>query len=93
MGEEYVGMEDVVSCWRGKYGYGKCLPVGEKDMDIFKAKSILGDKKIVGISCYNNIKNALHAEKHGATYVSFGAVYKTTTKTNAEWGVLMHPEK
>jgi thiamine-phosphate pyrophosphorylase len=57
--------------------------IGEKDMDIFKAKSILGDKKIVGISCYNNIKNALHAEKHGATYVSFGAVYKTTTKTNA----------
>ncbi len=56
--------------------------IGTKDMNILETKSILGNKKIIGVSCYNSLENAVYAEKHGANYVSFGSLYKTTTKLN-----------
>lgn len=58
------------------------IHIGEKDMNILEAKSILGDKKIIGVSCYNNLEKALYAEKNKANYVSFGSLYRTTTKIN-----------
>ena len=58
------------------------IHIGIEDMNILEAKKILGNDKIVGISCYNNLESALYAEKHGANYVSFGSLYKTTTKKN-----------
>ena len=58
------------------------IHIGIEDMNILEAKKILGNDKIVGISCYNNLESALYAEKNGANYVSFGSLYKTTTKKN-----------
>lgn len=58
------------------------IHIGIEDMNILEAKNILGNDKIVGVSCYNNLESALYAEKHGANYVSFGSLYKTITKKN-----------
>ena len=58
------------------------IHIGIEDMSILEAKNILGNDKIVGVSCYNNLESALYAEKHGANYVSFGSLYKTITKKN-----------
>ena len=51
-------------------------------IDSKSARHILGEKKIIGVSCYNNIDLALYAEKNKASYVSFGSLNKTTTKNN-----------
>lgn len=39
--------------------------------------------KILGISCYNSVELALHAQKIGADYLAFGAFFPSVTKPNA----------
>ncbi len=53
--------------------------LGQKDMNIKKAKKILKNK-IIGITCHNSIKMAKNAEKAGASYVAFGSFYSSKTK-------------
>ena len=53
--------------------------LGQKDMDIFNARKLLGNK-IVGITCHNSIKLAKIAIKNRADYIAFGAFYSTKTK-------------
>ena len=58
------------------------IHLGKNDCDIISARNTLGERKIIGVSCYNNIELALYAEKNKASYVSFGSLYRTTTKKN-----------
>tara|TARA_B100001093_G_scaffold438218_1_gene437489 strand:+ start:600 stop:1202 length:603 start_codon:yes stop_codon:yes gene_type:complete len=58
------------------------IHIGSSDIDINTARDILGKKKIIGVSCYNSFSLALSAELNGASYVSFGSLYKTSTKLN-----------
>ena len=53
--------------------------LGQKDMNIIKAKKILKNK-IIGITCHNSIRFAKKALMNGANYVAVGAFYKTKTK-------------
>ena len=53
--------------------------LGQKDMDISKAKKILKNK-IIGVTCHNSIKLAKYASSNGAHYIALGAFYKTRTK-------------
>ena len=53
--------------------------LGQKDMNILKARKILG-KKIIGITCHNSILLAKKAIKDHADYLDFGAFYRTRTK-------------
>jgi len=53
--------------------------LGQNDMDIKKAKKLLG-KKIIGITCHNSINLAKKAIRAGASYIAFGAFYSTKTK-------------
>ena len=53
--------------------------LGQKDMNILKARKILG-KKIIGITCHNSIMLAKKAIKDHADYLAFGAFYRTRTK-------------
>ena len=53
--------------------------LGQKDMNIIKAKKIL-KKKIIGVTCHNSIILAKKAYLNGANYVALGAFYKTRTK-------------
>ena len=53
--------------------------LGQTDMDIIKAKKLLG-KKIIGITCHNSLKLAKKAIKANANYIAFGAFYYSKTK-------------
>ena len=53
--------------------------LGQKDMDIYKARKILKNK-IIGITCHNSIDLAKKAIKNGADYIAFGAFYYSKTK-------------
>ena len=53
--------------------------LGQKDMNILKARKILKNK-IIGITCHNSIKLAKKAIAGGANYLAFGAIYSSSTK-------------
>ena len=53
--------------------------LGQKDMNISKARKIVGNK-IIGITCHNSIKLAKAAIKDKASYIAFGAFFSTKTK-------------
>ena len=53
--------------------------LGQKDMNISEARSLIG-KKIIGITCHNSIKLAKEAIKNKADYLAFGAFYSSKTK-------------
>ena len=57
--------------------------VGQKDMNIIKAREILGKNKLIGVTCHNSKKLALKAKKNGANYVAFGSFFKSHTKKTA----------
>ena len=53
--------------------------LGQRDMNILKAKKIV-KKKIIGITCHNSIKLAKIAIKNKADYLAFGAFNISKTK-------------
>ena len=53
--------------------------LGQKDMNIKKAKKIIGDK-IIGVTCHNSIRLGEKAIKDKATYLAFGAFNTSKTK-------------
>ena len=57
--------------------------LGENDDNIAEVRLILGEDAIIGSSCYDQLDRAKQAQKEGATYVAFGAVFPTPTKPNA----------
>jgi thiamine-phosphate pyrophosphorylase len=57
--------------------------LGEKDDNIAEVRRILGEDAIIGSSCYDQLSRANEAQKEGASYVAFGAIYPTSTKPNA----------
>ena len=56
--------------------------LGQKDISYEKARTLLGPKAIIGISCQNNLELALKAQAQGANYVAFGSIYQTKSKNN-----------
>jgi len=57
--------------------------LGEKDDNIAEVRHILGEDAIIGSSCYDQLDRAKSAQKEGASYVAFGAMFPTSTKPNA----------
>jgi len=53
--------------------------LGQKDMNLIKARKILKNK-IIGVTCHNSINLAKLAIKNGADYLAFGAFYSSRTK-------------
>ena len=53
--------------------------LGQKDMDLARARKILKNK-IIGVTCHNSIKLAKKAISAGADYLAFGAFYSSQTK-------------
>ena len=53
--------------------------LGQKDMNIFEARKLIG-KKIIGITCHNSIKLANIAVNNKADYIALGAFYPSKTK-------------
>ena len=57
--------------------------IGRKDANLTEAKRILGKNKIIGVTCHNSKKLALKAKIYGASYIAFGAFFKSATKKTA----------
>jgi thiamine-phosphate pyrophosphorylase len=69
--------------------------IGQEDMPIETARSLLGPDKIIGLSV-NNVEEALDAEKMSADYVGLGPIFNTSTKKDAGNGIgpeSIHPVK
>lgn len=57
--------------------------LGQKDLPADIARVIIGEEKIIGVSA-NNMQLAIKAELDGADYIGVGAVFGTTTKSDAK---------
>ena len=53
--------------------------LGQKDMNIIKARKIL-KKKIIGVTCHNSMSLAKNAYINGANYIALGAFLKQEQK-------------
>ncbi|MDD3839120.1 MAG: thiamine phosphate synthase [Clostridia bacterium] len=58
------------------------LHVGQSDLPVSIARSLLGQDKILGVSA-TTLSEALKAQKEGADYIGAGAVFATGTKKDA----------
>ena len=56
--------------------------VGQSDMEAQKARALLGEDKILGVSA-QTVEQALKAQEHGADYLGVGAVFPTGSKADA----------
>lgn len=54
--------------------------LGKDDPPLAAARARLGETALIGVSCYNQLDLALAAERAGADYVAFGAVFPSPTK-------------
>ncbi|BCN93686.1 thiamine-phosphate synthase [Thiomicrorhabdus immobilis] len=57
--------------------------IGKDDQDIIQARKQLGDKAIIGVSCYNDLERASQMQALGASYVAFGRFFPSKTKPDA----------
>ena len=56
--------------------------VGQSDMEALDVRKTLGEDKIIGVTA-KTVEQALKAQAHGADYLGVGAVFGTTSKTDA----------
>ncbi|MBE5872494.1 MAG: thiamine phosphate synthase [Lachnospiraceae bacterium] len=57
--------------------------IGQADMEIRKARQILGENKIIGVTA-KTTEQAKRAQAAGADYLGSGAVFGSSTKKNAK---------
>ncbi len=57
--------------------------IGQEDMEVVKARSLVGDNMIIGVSVHT-VEEALKAVKNGADYLGVGAMFSTSTKLDAD---------
>lgn len=57
--------------------------LGQEDDAIATARAILGEKAIIGVSCYNDFDRAVQARQEGADYLAFGRFFPSSTKPGA----------
>ncbi len=57
--------------------------LGGEDDSVAAARALLGDRKLIGVSCYNRISAAEEAVRQGADYVAFGAFFPSGVKPAA----------
>jgi thiamine-phosphate pyrophosphorylase len=56
--------------------------VGQDDLPLSAARQVVGEDRLVGVSA-SFVNEAIVAEKQGANYVGFGAMFPTPTKQDA----------
>jgi thiamine-phosphate pyrophosphorylase len=53
--------------------------LGGESIPLYRARKVLGEKKLIGISCHNQV-NSIMAQENGADYITFGPVFPTPSK-------------
>ncbi|MEO1889650.1 MAG: thiamine phosphate synthase [Cycloclasticus sp.] len=54
--------------------------LGQTDGSVQKARALLGDNAIIGVTCHHDMSLAITAQQQGADYVAFGRFYNSNTK-------------
>lgn len=85
-GVPFIVNDDVEVC---RLAGADGVHVGQSDMAVRKAREILGPDKIIGTSAHN-VAEAKAALEAGADYIGCGAVFGSSTKTDAT--TLSHDE-
>ena len=57
--------------------------LGQRDTQLQQARKLLGENKIIGVTCNNQIELAQAAQAQGADYVAFGRFFNSLTKPSA----------
>lgn len=57
--------------------------VGQSDIDVKYVRKLIGEDKIIGVSA-RTVEQAKKAKKDGADYLGIGAMFSTSTKTDAK---------
>lgn len=57
--------------------------IGQTDTTLLRARELLGEDRIIGVTCHNQIELALTAQQAGADYVAFGRFFPSVTKPEA----------
>jgi len=57
--------------------------IGQQDMPYARARKLVGEGAIVGVTCHDSRHLAMEAGEAGADYVAFGAFHPTETKDPA----------
>ena len=55
--------------------------VGQDDLTIEEARNVVGENKIIGVTCKDSKHISMTAGEQGADYVAFGAFFPTKTKS------------
>lgn len=53
--------------------------LGGESIPIYRARKVLGEKRLIGVSCHNQV-TAITAQEKGADFITFGPVYHTPSK-------------
>ena len=64
--------------------------IGGGSLPIYKVRRLLGERKLIGVSCHNQVQ-AITAQEMGADFITFGPVHYTPSK--AAYGEPVGPEK
>ncbi len=57
--------------------------VGQEDMTAGAVRALVGDDKLIGVSVHS-VEEAIRAVENGADYLGVGAMFSTSTKTDAD---------
>lgn len=80
LGAKLIINDDIVLC---RLIDADGVHLGREDDDLARARMSLGDSKIIGVSCYNQLQLALQAQQNGADYIAFGSFFHSSTKPHA----------
>ena len=58
--------------------------LGQSDTGLQRAREMLGNDAIIGITCHDSLTLAQQAQNDGADYVAFGAFFPSSTKPDAK---------
>jgi len=53
--------------------------IGSASLPLYKVRRLLGEKKLIGVSCHNQVQ-AITAQEMGADFITFGPVFHTPSK-------------
>jgi thiamine-phosphate pyrophosphorylase len=57
--------------------------LGKDDPALPRARFMLGDRAIIGVSCYNDLQRVQEAAQQGASYIALGSFFPSLTKPEA----------
>ena len=54
--------------------------LGRDDMSLSQARQLVGNDRLIGVSCYDDVHRALELAAQGADYVAFGSFFPSPSK-------------